>query len=377
MPVLRPKTAAHLVDHVFPPLPVRQWVLSLPKRLRYFLQRKPAAVNAVLHIFLRTIEAALRAHSPGAGPRARLGAASFLHRFGSALNPHMHFHCCVFDGLFEAEPDSDGQVRFSEAVGLSAQAVAAVQAQVRRRVLRWFVRRGWLSEEDRREMQRWAHSGGFSVDAAVRIEAWDRAGLERLLRYCARPPFALERLQAIGADRLVYHLPKPGPEGRPDLILTPLELIDRLAALIPPPRLHRHRYHGVLAPNAPLRAAVTALARDTAATPDQPAVAEPVGGEQHRRSPARYLWAMLIARIYETFPLSCPQCGTEMRLIAFVTDTASVTRILEHIGEPPKPPVLSPARGPPTGETFDQSPVFDPLAPAPEPAFEFDQTVTW
>ncbi len=64
-------------------------VLSLPKRLRYFLQREPAAVTAVLHIFLRSVEAALRAHSPGAGPRARLGAVSFPHRFGSALNPNI------------------------------------------------------------------------------------------------------------------------------------------------------------------------------------------------------------------------------------------------------------------------------------------------
>ncbi len=55
-----------------------------------------------------------------------------------------------------------------------------------------------------------------------------------------------------------------------------------------------------------------------------------------------------------------------------------MTRILAHIGEPTKPPVLSPpARGPHAWETFDQTPVFDPLAPAPEPAFEFDQSVTW
>jgi len=113
--------------------------------------------------------------------------------------------------MFEAEPASDGQVRFSEAVGLSAQELAAVQAQVRRRVLRWFVRRGWLAEEDRQEMQRWAHGGGFPIDAAVRIEGGDRDGLERLLRDCARPPFALERLQTTGTDRVVYHLPKPGP----------------------------------------------------------------------------------------------------------------------------------------------------------------------
>ena len=107
---------------------------------------------------------------------------SFVHRFGSALNPHVHFHCCVLDGVFEAEPASDGQVTFREAVGISPQAVAAVQTQVRRRVLRWFVRRGWLAEEDREEMQRWSHSGGFSLDAAVRIEGGDSDGLERLVR---------------------------------------------------------------------------------------------------------------------------------------------------------------------------------------------------
>ncbi len=94
------------------------------------------------------------------------------------------------------------------------------------------------------------NGGGFSVDASVRIEADDRAGLERLLRCCARPPFALERLAAIDAQRLIYRLPKPGPDGRTELILSPLELIQRLAALIPPPGAHRHRYHGVLAPNA-------------------------------------------------------------------------------------------------------------------------------
>ena len=60
-------------------------------------------------------------------------------------------------------------IRFSETVGLSAQEVAEAQAQVRHRVLRWFVRRGWLSEEDRQAMQRRAHGGGFSVDAALRI----------------------------------------------------------------------------------------------------------------------------------------------------------------------------------------------------------------
>ena len=82
-------------------------------------------------------------------------------------------------------------------------------------------------------MAGWEHGGGFSVDAAVRIEGNDRAGLERLLRYCARPPFALEHLQQRDAGHLVYHCPKPRPDGPRDLVLTPLELIDRIAALVP------------------------------------------------------------------------------------------------------------------------------------------------
>ena len=97
-----------------------------------------------------------------------------------------------------------------------------------------------------KEMLAYRHSG-FSVDAGVCIQSQDRAGLERLLRYCARPPFAMDRLRQRGAD-LVYHCPKPQTGGKQaDLVLTPLELIDRIAALVPPPRTHRHRYFGVLA----------------------------------------------------------------------------------------------------------------------------------
>ena len=85
------------------------------------------------------------------------------------------------------------------------------------------------------------------------------------------------------------------------------------------------------------------------------------GGEHRgpRRSYASSLWAVLLARIYEVFPLVCPHCGAPMRIIAFVTDTASVTHILRHLGEPTQPPPVSPARGPPQWEeSFDQSPVY-------------------
>jgi len=76
---------------------------------------------------------------------------------------------------------------------------------VRRRVLRWFARSGLLNADDARDMLAW-DNGGFSLDASVRIGENDRAGLERLLRYCARPPFALERLEQVNEHQVIYHL---------------------------------------------------------------------------------------------------------------------------------------------------------------------------
>ena len=99
-----------------------------------------------------------------------------------------------------------------------------------------------------------------------------------------------------------------------------MELIDKLAALVPPPRIHRHRYYGVLAPGSPqlespFRASVTAMAgmflahgciemQNSNHKDDE----EPIEQEQEnkpKRPPNRYLWAMLLARIYNLFPLLC------------------------------------------------------------------------
>jgi hypothetical protein len=141
------------------------------------------------------------------------------------------------------------------------------------------------------------------------------------------------------AVRYIYHLPKPTPEGQIRLTLSPLELIGRLAALISAPRLHRHRYYGVLAPNARRRPAVTAMACEARASGEAgtPANAEE-DNEPASRSPARYLWAMRLARLYAVFLLLCPACGAPLRIIAFITDTPAIRQILDHIGEPSTPP---------------------------------------
>jgi Putative transposase len=110
--------------------------------------------------------------------------------------------------------------------------VRQVQARVRQQVLRAFVRRGLLEQGAAQGMGGWDHSGGFSLDTTVRIEGSDRAGRERLLRYCARPPFALAHRHEHDAGHLVYLCPKPRPGGPSALVLTSLELIGKIAALL-------------------------------------------------------------------------------------------------------------------------------------------------
>jgi len=85
---------------------------------------------------------------------------------------------------------------------------------VRRRLSRVFVRRGLRTGDDARAMPQWERGGGLSVDASGRIEAAGQAERERLLRYIARPPFAVERLRSLDLERLIYDNPKPGPPFR-------------------------------------------------------------------------------------------------------------------------------------------------------------------
>ena len=114
------------------------------------------------------------------------------------------------------------------------------------------------------------------------------------------------------------------------------------------------------------------------AVPTMPEPATP------KRSKAHYLCTVLIARIYEVFPLLCPLCGEQMRLIAFITEGTQIRKILDHIGVDSEPPQISPARGPPlwddcdaqTDEGVHIEPDWD-LAAQPAPDFEVDQRVSW
>lgn len=131
---------------------------------------------------------------------------------------------------------------------------------------------------------------------------------------------------------------------------------------------------------------MTALAEPAIVGEGMPGVVVPLGHAMPpKRSKAHYLWAVLIARIYEVFPLLCPICGGQMRLIAFITDGTQIRRILDHIGVDSEPPHIAPARGLPLwgdggdaqmGDGAQIEPDWD-LAAQPAPDYEVDQRINW
>ena len=94
---------------------------------------------------------------------------------------------------------------------------------------------------------------GFNLHASVRIEAGDDAGREKLCRYAARPPLSLERLRRLPGGRLAYRLKYVGRGRGKHRIMTPMELMARLSAIIAPPLYPLIRYAGVLGPRSAWR----------------------------------------------------------------------------------------------------------------------------
>ncbi len=121
----------------------------------------------MLRIFVRAIRTTLCRTSPGAPKGARIGALTFLHRFGSARNTHFHYHLVVLDGVSSESGDEgeDRDARFHAASQLTQAHWLDLHRVIQRRVLRYFRTQGLLDEADADGMLSWQDSGGFSIDA--------------------------------------------------------------------------------------------------------------------------------------------------------------------------------------------------------------------
>lgn len=197
-----------------------------------------------------------------------------------------------------------------------------------------------VDDDDRPRGRFEAFLDGFSLHCGVRLHENDRAGIERLCRYGARGPLTLGRLTRDDAGKFRYRM-KRRVRGKDELVLTGLELVEKLAVLVPPPRIHLVRFHGVFAPNAKLRKLVV---------PEKPAPATAVVDvplPPRRPEPFRIDWASLLKRVFAVDVLQCGRCDGRMRVLAVIDDPRAVKKILEHLGLPAVAIDTAPARGPP------------------------------
>ena len=138
-------TAAHSVDRVFPEASVRQWVLSLPYRLRYLLAYDPELYTGVRRIFVRAILPFLehRAHKQGIRD-GRSGAVVFVQRFDIGFRLNVHFHALFLDGVYTRP--LLGEPEFHAAAPLTDDEVAELTRVLHHRILRWLRKHGRLPQ---------------------------------------------------------------------------------------------------------------------------------------------------------------------------------------------------------------------------------------
>ena len=184
-----------------------------------------------------------------------------------------------------------------------------------------------LPPEPDRPRPQVAESSGFSLHAGIAATAWQRDKLERLARYVSRPPVATDRLALTGGGHVRCALKTPYRDGTTHVIFEPEDFIARLAALVPKPRAHLTRYHGVFAPASPDRARIVPGPRTAAA--NQASQSDELSATDRQRG---LTWAQRLKRVFAIDIETCRQCGGRLRVIACIEQPEFIERILGHLG---------------------------------------------
>ena len=382
--------SAHLIDHVIPPVPIRQFVLSLPVQLRYVLAWRHELCLEVLGIFADALMDFYRELARKQGIKdGKTGIISIIQRFGGSLNLNIHFHVTALDGVFYRDK-KEGKLDFLEAPSLlKQQDITVLCSVVRLKVLELLKKRGFLddSESDSfaeneptfasmigasatsriatgeragqpvlrlvthppnvntRKVGRGAHIDGFDLHAGAALAGNDTESLENLLRYQLRPPLSKQRLSRLPDGRIKLRLRTPWNDGTTSLVFSPHEFLERLASLVPRPRKNLIIYHGCLAPRAKDREEIVNFGRPqtTTSAPELPLLDfERIDDDGRERKPRKYYtWSELLRRVWGADVLKCPKCDSTLKLVALVTASFAIKAILTHIGLETSPPLRS------------------------------------
>jgi len=267
--------------------------VTIPWPRRFLFARRPEVARGVLDVALRAIFAWYRVRGREVGVLdGKRGAITVIQRAGSAANLNIHFHSLVLDGVF-ARDEKTGVPHFHGVRPPTQEEIKDLVATVAHRAERWLGKQGFgvdqedvPVEEDPDDAQvlliaasmegrsalrgrrtrrkgvsrnpeglphRCAAFEGYNLHADTQVPARDRPGLERLCRYILRPPLAKTRIEETAEGEIRLTLKRPWADGTAEMLFTKQEFLERLCALVPPPRSNSILYHGVLAGHAAMR----------------------------------------------------------------------------------------------------------------------------
>ena len=296
------------------------------------------------------------------------------------MNLNVHFHIVHLDGVYDR--GADGALRFFQHTPRTEDVETLVQA-IAEGCERWLGRRGFAGEADDaveeeqdahgilqlaslmglsavgeragkkvrrvqrlggREVElgpRCAGFEGYNLHANVGFAAMERVGLERLCRYVLRPPLALSRLERLENGRVRLGMKRAWSDGTEAIEYTAQEFVEKLAAIIPPPRANQVIYGGVLAGNAAWRAEVvpkvpTSTEGQRAERAAQRLVKQDAA--RQARAESRPCWAELLKRVFAVDGWACPLCGDRMKLRTILMRTPEARQVLRGLLRAQGPP---------------------------------------
>ncbi len=265
------ETAAHLVEHVIPRVPVRQWVVSFPIPLRYLFATQPHLLSPVLQVINRTLSTFLIKQVGLTHAQAQTGAVTLIQRFGSAANLNIHLHCLMLDGVYRL---TNGVPVFQSTPAPTTAQLQVVLRRIITRLMKVLTRKGFLIQEEQgisyladtdrdpalaplhssactyrialgpragqkvltvidqalavpgrkglHAQPRCVNAQGFSLHADVRCATHQRHTLEHLCRYITRPALGHKRVGRTPAGEVVLQLKTPYRDGTTHLVMSPL-----------------------------------------------------------------------------------------------------------------------------------------------------------
>lgn len=387
--------SSHLIDNVLPRVAYRQYVVTFPHKLRFWLATSRVLTNLVHSITIKMIASYYEEMAEQRGIEDPVtGGASFLQRFGSALNLNVHQHTLIAEGVWS---EVSGEPRFYHLPGPTNEHIADMVEAIAGAVIELLQNKGYLpgeyDEVDRPDLpslldkvfadshaltaallasaqmkiafgehagqkvrkigqgfgyqgevglvkgKRLASANGFTIHANRYIGKRERRKLEKLISYASRGPFSHERLSlkdpANPQGDLVYQLKTPWHDGTNAIVLSQMELIEKLAALVPPRYLHQTRYFGAFASASKMRPKIII----------RPHVKKGYVASGSKGA-EKISWSWLLKRTFKLELQRCLVCHAKIKVenCVLYDDPIAIRKVMRVLGLKYHPPPRRPAR---------------------------------